>query len=170
MVDSNPQTNDVSALMKKLFAFPLLAALALFAGCTTVGAPDIERISRAVQEAARIGTQEAVRDHPEWIPYFVTTRDSLNILAASDKLTVASLLEAISKLPVSELSSDTARLIIAGAVLTVSIAGWSDIEIVQTEQIRPVVIALSDGINAGLTTQPSAVRIPAVAKAHYKAK
>ncbi len=39
---------------------------ALLFGCTTTNAPDIPRIAAAVQEAARIGTAEATRDHPEW--------------------------------------------------------------------------------------------------------
>lgn len=133
--------------MKRLLLLPLLA---LLASCTTTGQPDIARISRAVQEAARFGTEEALRFKPEWRPQFEVVRDQLNSLLAADKLTVAELLNAIDRLPVSELSSDTGRLIIGAARLTVSIAGWSDVEIVQTAQAKPVGVALVSGITAGL--------------------
>lgn len=136
-------------------------------GCSTLTAPDIARISLAVQEAAAIGTSEAVRDHPEWRPIFTQVRDQLNAAAALPTVTVGDLLAAIGKLPVSELSSDTARLAMAAAKLTIAIAGWSDVEIAQTEQVRPVLVALGKGITEGLGKPPAALSLK---PAHYKAK
>lgn len=144
-----------------------IASLVLMFGCSTLTAPDIARISLAVQEAAAIGTSEAVRDHPEWRPIFTQVRDQLNAAAALPTVTVGDLLAAIGKLPVSELSSDTARLVMAAAKLTIAIAGWSDVEIAQTEQVRPVLVALGKGISTGLGTPPAALSLK---QAHYKAK
>ncbi len=151
---------------KRLLSIIPLAALFLVASCKTTGGPDIERISVAVKEAATIGTQEAIRDHPEWIPTFVLVRDQLDAISVKDRITVSDLLAAINKLPVSELSSDTARLSIEAARLLVAIAGWSDVEIVQTGQIRPVIIAMSQGITAGLGRSAT----KSGPKKHYKAK
>lgn len=129
-----------------------IASLVLLFGCSTLTAPDIDRIARATQEAASIGTAEAVRDHPEWRKVFGLIRDQLDAIAAKPVVTVSDLLDAIGKLPVSELSSDTARLAMSGARLLIAIANFSDVEVVQTEQVKPITVALSRGITSGLGT------------------
>lgn len=148
---------------KFLRCIPLL----LVASCVTTGEPDTERISRAVKEAATFGTQEAVREHPEWRPHFVLARTELDLLAQMNEISVDSLLDVANRMPVQELSSDRARLIVGGAKLTIAIAGWSNVKLKQTEQVRPVVIALRDGIDAGLMPRPP---IPAPAAGSYVPK
>lgn len=181
-LDLGLQPLDTEA-MKRFLRIPALilvlaastasfTAVTMLTGCVNNdngdSVPDIQRISAAVEEAARFGTSEAVRDNPTWRPTFALVRDELMKLSLKDKLTVADLLDAVAKLPVSELSSDTARVIIAGARLTIALANWSDVEIVQTEQIRPVVVALAGGINGGLIESPASK--PQAAKKHYKVK
>lgn len=128
----------------------VLPFLALLASCTSVGSPDIVRISAAVKTATQIGVSELLRDHPEHSAIVLSVHDQLTSLASQDTITVAGLLDAVSRLPVRELSSDTARLSFEAARLVISIAGWSDIEVVQTRQIRPVVVAIAAGIKDGL--------------------
>lgn len=146
--------------------FPALLLATVLAGCTTVGDPDIPRIALAVKEAATIGTSEAVRDHPEWRPHFEDVSNELELLEKQETITVGQLLEEINQLPVSELSSDRARLIMASARFTIAIAGWSDVELKQSEQVRPVIIALREGIDAGLASP----MIPKVAGVGAKPK
>ncbi len=101
-------------------------------------------------------------------------RDGLNALVAQPVITVDALITLTSSLPVSELSSDTARLSFEGARILVALAGWSDVEVVQTGQLRPVVAALAEGISAGLPTTPSGVVLLPPrhmrTKVHYKAR
>jgi hypothetical protein len=146
----------------------------LLAGCSTLNTPDIPRIALAVREAARVGTSEALRDHPEWIPKFKLARDQLNMLATRGTLTATVMLDSIAELPVSMLSSDAARLSFEGARIIVAVAGWSSVEIVQTQQIRPVVEALAAGITDGLPVNPVVLSVGArrLVKPgkHYKAR
>lgn len=151
-------------LTTRAFCF---AALFL-AGCATTGGPDIPRIAAAVQLAAQVGTSEAIRDHNEWRPAFQLVRNQLNTLAAQESLTLDSLLTVISGLPVNELSSDTARLSFEAARIVLIAAGWSEIEIVRTDQLRPVIVALSAGITAGLGQEPAMTVRPSAK--HYRAK
>lgn len=130
--------------------FAPLAGVVLLTSCATTSQPDIVRIAAAVEEAARFGTQEALRDRPDWRPTFLLVRDQLTAIAARDKLTVSDLLDAVSLLPITELSSDGARIAFAAARLTIALANWSDVEVIATEQVRPVVEALAKGMTAGL--------------------
>lgn len=164
-VESNPM---------KRFLPVLIPAILLF-GCATLSQPDIDRITRGVQEAARIGTAEAVRERPEWRATFTLVRDEVRALAARESLTVNDLLGAIDKLPVAELSSDGARLAISAVRFTVAVAGWSEVDIVQSAQIRPVMTALDVGMTAGLAESVNAGiargLTPGVKlEKHYKAK
>lgn len=153
--------------MKK--ALSLSVALVL-ASCATLPEPDIIRIAAAVKEAATLGTSEAVRDHPEWRPHFDYATEELELLEKQDQITVANLLDVLSRLPVSELSSDQARIIMSVARLTIAVAGWSDVKIVQTQQLRPVIIALREGIDAGLAQPVVPLAKTAKIVKHYRVK
>jgi len=160
--------SGVLSTMKSLTRAGVFATLLALASCTTVGTPDIARISASVHEAARIGVSECLRERPDFRTAFIITRDQLNTLAAQNILTVDALLIVLSNLPVDELSSDTARLSFEAARLVLVTAGWSDVVIVRTDQLRPVVTALSAGITAGLG-QEAAMTVRSSAK-HYRAK
>lgn len=147
--------------MKKLF-LPLLALAVIFftaipllllPGCKTTPAgdsvPDIARIALVTREAASIGTAEALARRPEWRPQFITVAAQLRQLEAAPSITVNALLAIISQLPVNELRSRDAQLAISGARLVVAAAGWSDVEIARTEQLRPMITALREGLELG---------------------
>lgn len=163
------------ALCISIITLPL--TVPFLTGCvTTTSQPDIQRIAAAVQEAARFGTQEAIRDRPDWQATFVLVRDQLDALALRDKLTVADLLDAVSLLPISEFSSDGVRIAFAAARLTIALANWSDVEVLATEQVRPVISALAKGITAGLPvgneslSNRTSARAPVRTPKHYKIK
>ncbi len=143
----------------------------LVAGCATT--VNIERVAAATKEAVTLGTEVALIEHPEWRTSFYEVSAGLRLLAEADKITLDGILSSLNKLPVSELSSDKARLIISGARLVIAVSGWSDTEIVQTEQLRPIALAIADGIDAGSVVRKvsAAARITTIkTKGHYKAK
>lgn len=132
----------------------LVATVMLIAGCVTSPdtgktVPDIPRIAAITREAATIGTKEALIRQPQWTGKFVMVVAQLEVLEKQTNITVESMLGIISQLPVNELRSDNARLAISTARLVVAAAGWSQVEIVKSEQLRPVVIALKEGMIAG---------------------
>lgn len=139
-------------MMKSLCVFAAAAALTL-TGCTTTPegqtVPDIARIAAITQEAATIGTQEALTRKPEWKAQFNVVVVELTKLEAEQDITVESLLRIISQLPVDQLSSPNARLAFSSARLLVAATGWATVPIVRSEQLRPVVRALRDGMANG---------------------
>lgn len=136
----------------KLLVF--LAAIILSTGCKTAPdgtkQPDIARIALITREAAAIGTAEAVARNPEWRDQFQSVVVELRKLETANDITPDVLLFTIRGLPVNELRSRDATLAITSARLLVVAAGWSDVTIVRSEQMRPVVAALRDGIELGL--------------------
>jgi hypothetical protein len=136
------------------FGFILIVATALaVAGCTTTPegktVPDIARIAMITQEAATIGTAEALARKPEWKVQFSVVVVELTKLESESDITVESLLRIVSQLPVDKLQSDNARLAFSSARLLVAASGWSTVAIVRSEQLRPVVTALRNGLVAG---------------------
>jgi hypothetical protein len=136
-----------------LFAVMLLAALALpQVGCKTVdgeSVPDIERIAATAREAATFGVQEALLARPDWADEFTLAHRELTSLAAGDTITAAQLLDILNRLPVKELKSEEARITIAGARILIAGAGWSVVDAERLNQLRPVIIAIAEGLVSG---------------------
>lgn len=138
----------------KTTLFATVAAALLLAGCVTTPEgktiPDVPRIAAITREAAMIGTQEALFRKPELKDKFVLVANSLALLEGQEDITVEKLLFIVNQLPVNELKSRDATLAISTARLVVAAAGWSEVTIVRAEQLRPVVIALREGLLAGI--------------------
>jgi hypothetical protein len=130
----------------------LICALA-FSACTTNQAgktvPDVPRIVATVKEAATVGTQLALIQKPESKTTFLKVESELLTLAAQPDITVERLFAILDQLPVKKLKSSKAQLIIGGARITVAAAGWSNVDIIRAEQLKPVTIAIVDGMMAG---------------------
>lgn len=141
--------------MNTCFKIPMLAliCLALFLqGCKTVDGervPDIERIARVTKEAATIGTQEVLARRPEWLPGFRIAHAELVALSQADNIDIDQILDIMGRLPVDELKSDNARLAIQGARLVISAIDVPEIQADKLAQLRPIVVALHEGIKAG---------------------
>jgi hypothetical protein len=95
------------------------------------------------------GTQLVIAEHPEWREHFLTAADELNVVANSPTIDLNTVLEIVNRLPVKELKSRDARLAISGARLLLVFVGV-EIPVDKAEKLRPVVIALRDGIQDGL--------------------
>lgn len=161
----------MKTLIVSLSLSVIISAVAMamvLSGCKTP--VNTERLSLVARDATRLGTYEALRDHPEWQPQFEQARDQLEALAKRDSLTVGDLVDVISVLPVSELSSDEARWALAGTRLTITLAGWSDVEIVRVEQLRPVATAIASGITLGIADLKLPPAPASSGKKHYVAK
>lgn len=139
--------------IKTIIGLAVSATLAiLLIGCKTVGGqstPDVDRIARVTKEAATIGTQELLKRHPEWRAQFRIARGELVALEASDTVSLDSVLEIINRLPIKELKSDDARLAVQGARLMISAIDVPEVSADRLTQIRPIVKALREGIEAG---------------------
>lgn len=116
---------------------------------TTANVPDIERIALVAKEAATMGTEEALKVHPEWLPRFQLARGELVGLAAGPTITAAQLLDVLARLPVKELQSNAARLSIQSARIVIAGAGWSVVPEERLKQIAPVALAIAQGIELG---------------------
>lgn len=132
----------------------LALALPLLPGCITSPEtgktiPDIPRIARGVKEAARIGSREAIFNRPQLAEKFDLVIAQLIKLEEREIVTVETLLDIGSQLPIKELKSREAQLSFDAARVSVALAGWSSVEIVQAAQIHPVITALREGLQQG---------------------
>ena len=130
----------------------------MVAGCVTSPTtgktiPDIPRIAAFTFEAASIGTSEAIARKPELKESFILVAAQLAVLEAQPDLTVESLLAVLRQLPVDKLQGKNATLAFSVARLALVSTGWSTVEIVRAEQLRPVVTALREGLIAGGAVQ-----------------
>ncbi len=125
----------------------------VFTGCKTTAdgtkTADIERIARVTREATSIGTLELLKRHPEWLIHFKIAHDELAQLESADNISLDSVLTIISRLPIQELKSDDARLAVQGSRLLISAIDVPEVGAERLAQIRPIVKALREGLEAG---------------------
>lgn len=130
-----------------------LLALTLAVGCQTT--PDgSQRIATTVKTAAYVGTSLYLSDHPEARVEFERANYELEQIERMEVIDFATILAIVNRLPVKELKSDDARIIITGAtIILADFAGQLRLD--QMEQLRPIVKALREGIALGLGDRPS---------------
>lgn len=130
----------------------LLGLSALSPGCSTLNQTDSQRVASAAKVAAYVGTSTALRNHPEWLPNFINARNDLKVLETADSLDIAQILAIINRLPVKELKSDTAAIVITSATILISEYGVSEIPLEKLKQLQPIVTAIRQGIDLELAT------------------
>lgn len=144
--------------MKKILClFPLVASLVAapiiittFTGCATNQA-DGQRVQTAAKLAAYVGTAEYLRGHPETRPAFVLAAQQLAVLESQEHIDLATLMAVVNQLPVKELKSERATLIVTAATILLSdYAGSLPVE--QLDELKPLAKAIREGINLGLGT------------------
>ena len=117
--------------MKYILA--LLLALSLtFTGCaffradSTVAqkAADVQKLSYA---AALVGTQEALRQNPEWRPRFEATFNVLNQIVENKRVDGLTLRNLLESLPIKELKSDEERIAITTATMIYDLSVTGDV-------------------------------------------
>lgn len=111
-------------------------------GCTNI---------KGVRTAAYVGTSWALQEKPEWRPHFEKAHADLLILEQAEVIGLPELLEIIQRLPVKELKSDEARIIIVGTVLLIEELGANpEVNQVTADNIRKVVKDLRSGMKRAL--------------------
>lgn len=139
-------------LTKRLFV-PLLVGLVSLsvAGCAWLRQnPDkVARISSGAKVAAYVATFEYTQQNPESRLAFEAASQSLLQIEQAEVVDVALVLAIVNQLPVKELKSERAQVIITAASIIVN-DYLGTIPADQVDTIRPLVKALREGIDLGL--------------------
>lgn len=149
------QKRQVSISRSFSIAAPIALALGLTGtmGCKSLPQDQTARIAGLAKVASYVGTAEALRSHPEWLPGFQVARDELTVLEAAEVIDYVTLIAIIQRLPVRELKGDRAILLITSATLLIQELGNPAIPLDQVPQLRPIVSAIRQGIDLGLSQQ-----------------
>lgn len=139
-----------TTMKTKSFIASCLLPLALLVGCTTSQIQSqLPRIQTAAKLAAYVGTTEYLRVHPEQRPAFVLAEQALTQIETSPTVDLPTLLAVVNSLPVKELKSDRAQMIITSATLLLSdYAGSLPLE--QLNSLKPVATSIREGIELAL--------------------
>ena len=129
--------------MKPILTVLLAALLILAPGCANV---------RGLKTAAYLGTALAIEEHPNWKPQFQKAYDDLGIIEAADTIGLPEVLAILHRLPVKELQSNKARIVITGTVLLVEEVGSPELNPVATGKLKAVVVEIRKGIKLALDT------------------
>lgn len=125
----------------KLANLLLVAALLALPACST---------TRGVKTAAYLGTALALDEHPNWKPAFQQAYDDLGIIEAAETIGLPEVLAILHRLPIKELKSPKAVIIITATALLIEETGSPELSPVTTAKLRPVVKDLRAGIKLAL--------------------
>jgi hypothetical protein len=142
-------------LVFALVAFWCVAPVALHTGCalfsssatTDQKARDVQNLAYA---AASLGTQSALLQNASWRPQFVSAYESLNTLVNSKVITGALLRQVLASLPVKELKSPQARLIIESATTLFDATAGTSIDLDKSVYLLAAATGIRDGLKVGL--------------------
>jgi hypothetical protein len=139
--------------MKRLTTLLLLPALltgcALFNRQATLNdkLADVEDLAYS---AASIGAATTLELKPQYRPAFEAARDALNVQLAGETFTLEALRAILSTLPVKELESPAARLVVDGATRLFRRAVTQETEENVRLYLRAVATGIRDGFNTAL--------------------
>lgn len=137
-------------MKKHILIFTVSIVILFSSGCASLNSPQQQnRLENAAYIAAEFGTAEGLRAHPEWRGGFEQAVTDLKILEAGP-IDLPALLEIVHRLPVKELKSDRAALLIDAATLLLT-DQLGTASIGSLEDKKPVVIAIRKGIERGLS-------------------
>lgn len=141
----------IKTILMQFLASLLILAVLLFApGCAALKNPTTQqRVATACKVAAYVGGTEYLRTHPESRPAFVIARDELKVLENADTIDFTVLLAIVNQLPVKELKSERATLIISAATILLSDYAGS-LPADQTGQLKTVAKSLREGLDLAL--------------------
>ena len=128
-----------------LLATAVLAATLTITGCAT--SPQTQqRAQTAAKLAAYVGGSEYLRAHPETRPAFVLARDQLKAIEQAETVDLTTLLAIVNQLPVKELKSDRAQMLVTAAtIILADYAGALPLE--KLNDLKPVAQAIREGLD-----------------------
>jgi hypothetical protein len=144
-------------LQTSLLPLALVAAIIApitFTGCSSLSKPTTQqRVVTAAKLAAYVGSSEYLLKVPASKPKFVAASSQLRALAAQTNIDLVSILAIVNTLPVKELKSPQAQIIItAGTLLLSDYAGSLPLD--KLNDLKPVAIAMADGIDLATAGSP----------------
>lgn len=144
----------VLALNLTLFSAVTIAPTILTTGCATLSDP--EQFASALLDArdiAEAGTVAALIESESYRDALTKTRDALrDIQKLTDgTLTPQMLVEALAKLPIDQLQSDSGRIYVAlGKIVLRRAFSFKTVDLGQTDKIKQIASALEQGMTEGL--------------------
>jgi len=134
----------------KIPAWLLIGTLALGAvGCG---------LTKTGKLAGYISTREALRQNPDWRPYFVQAEHDLQVLEESEDIDYVNVLAIMDRLPIKQLKTEEATIIVTATTIIIEEAGGGSITLsdVQKAELRKFVNRLRQGIKLALAQSPAA--------------
>lgn len=137
----------------------LFLVLALLSGCATSSGQNegltdakVKKIATVVELASYNGTYLFIENNPDKAKIFREVAKNLDILL-EDEITLDKFLIIVSQLPIKELQSKEAKIIVNNSIVLFGVFQDDLIKLDQLEQVKklkPVILALKHGIERGL--------------------
>lgn len=147
--------------MKKSLSIAIIGILCVafviwLTGCASTGGlnPVVLQIAdTSVEVIVKDVTHLTLQKKPEWRKDFETAYADVSVLAAQDKVDIATLAEIVNRLPVKEIKGTNAQLIISDVEIVVQKFAPNNGQIVSTEKYadaKAIATAIRDGLRIGL--------------------
>jgi hypothetical protein len=134
----------------------IIITLLAMSGCSTLSnRTQGEKLAPIFKLAAYIGTAEALSQNPEWRQAFSDASQEITHLASQETIDFVTLYAAISKLPVKELKSDRATILITSANILLMEFSEGPVSLDTVADLRKIAEAIRDGINIGIDSPGS---------------
>ena len=132
--------------MKKIISSLMVFALC---GCSGLNQPTTQqRVVTAAKLAAYVGTSEYLAKRPGAKDDFLSASGQLHALATQTNIDLINILAIVNELPIKELKSEQAKIIITAGELLIIQYGQS-LPVDQLRNLKPVAQAIADGIDLG---------------------
>lgn len=139
----------------------MIATIALipssFTGCTTISGSnqlDVARVAHIAGAAAHLGSAAYLSKNPEARPYFIASFNALGALDHAGEYDPAAFAEALSMLPIKELSGPNGNLYVLGAILIWDELAQQSVNVDKSTWVAPVLRAVRLGIGRALGIAP----------------
>lgn len=139
---------------RKFLTIGLATTLGLFTGCAVLNNPtQLQRACTAAKVAAYVGCYEHLQEAPAARPQWIAARDALFQLEAAETVDLVTLVAVLNNLPVKELKSPRAQMVITAAtILLTDYLGTIPAD--QIDKVKPLARAIKEGIDLGLGPTP----------------
>ncbi|HEU4340044.1 MAG TPA: hypothetical protein VFU31_00590 [Candidatus Binatia bacterium] len=129
-------------------AFAISTILTLPTGCAWSRKNPTGAMEVAKQVATSV-TREVLIAEPQLAPKFDRARVELAVLSTNSVIAASSVIDIINRLPADKLTTRSARISVDGLTLTIALTGNPALPAQTTEDLRPIVIGLEQGVGIG---------------------
>lgn len=135
-----------------------MAACGLLIGCSSL--PPVQNIATVANKLAHDVAVEALKQKPEWLDGFNQAVVDLQTIESHDQIDVSAVADVIARLPVKQLKSSTAQMLIADGAIVIELFTPNAGNLVQNAQttadIKLVVAAIEQGLKRGIAEAQAA--------------